>query len=58
MPFLIALTIWGFFGPYALERAEDICDEKVPAVEYQIDKECYLEAISPIVPLDYNKLND
>lgn len=50
--FLIIIVSFGFFGPYGLEKAFDNCEGE------SITKECYLDAVGPVVPLDYSKLND
>lgn len=49
--FLVIVGAWTFFGPVTLEEAKDICAGPITA-------ECYIEALEPIEPVDYSKMND
>lgn len=49
--FLVIVGSFGF-GAYSLEKAHDICAPE------PITKECFVEAVSPIEPVDYSKMND
>lgn len=52
--FIVIAAAFTFFGPVTLEKADKLDGAKDGHFEYSN----YIEALSPVEPLDYSKLND